>query len=413
MALMTSATSAAPTVRSASTSAARGRQKRKRRSYGKLILVLILLAGLCGAALMFGRDYLFPEDWAKDVAPAVDALQLSSGLEFADPVVVNALPEADYAVKIAGFMFGASLNSELTTSMPRWRALGLVAGEPSAASVSAAVSTWEPAFYDPADGQIYRSATATGPALDAALRSALAAALVDQLAPDASAPAVDATATVALAQLAVAHFRAELVAGPSQTTPDRAALASLPVPMAHRLIGVEDLGGPILESLDVVPDRAAAIAGFGVDVTSVLDVPWTAAPAPAMVEGDTQDGTAAARGSDFWYTVLAAYLPAETAADAANSIRADLYVPSVRGAQQCVYGTFTATTPETLSVLQVSAVAWAGLAPVAAGAQATTLADGVTVQLSACDPGTGPNPTRTPDVASALVARQIARLARV
>ena len=58
---------------------------------------------------MFGRDYLFPEDWAKDVAPAVDALQVSSGLEFADPVVVNVLPEADYAVKIAGFVFGPTL----------------------------------------------------------------------------------------------------------------------------------------------------------------------------------------------------------------------------------------------------------------------------------------------------------------
>ncbi len=291
MAMMTSATSAAaPTVRSASALTARGRKKAKRRGFGKLVLILLLLAGLCGGALMFGRDYLFPEDWAKDVAPAVDALQLSSGLEFTDPVVVNALPEADYAVKIAGVMFGPTLSAELTTSMPRWRALGLVEGEPSVASVNAAVSTWEPAFYDPADGQIYRSATATGPAFDAALRSALAAALVDQLAPDAPAPAVDATPTASLAQLAVTHFGAELVAGPSQTLPDRAALASLPVPMAHRLIGVEDLGGPILESLGVVPDRAAAIAGFGVDVTTVLDVPWTAAPVPAMLEGDTQDG---------------------------------------------------------------------------------------------------------------------------
>ena len=61
-----------------------------------------LLAGLVGGALMFGRDYLFPEDWSKDVVPAVDALQLSSGLEFADPVPVNTLPEAEYAVKVAG-----------------------------------------------------------------------------------------------------------------------------------------------------------------------------------------------------------------------------------------------------------------------------------------------------------------------
>ena len=93
--------------------AARGRKKRKRRRYGKLVLVLILLAGLVGAALMFGRDYLFPEDWAKDVAPAVDALQLSSGLEFTDPVVVNALPEAEYAAKVAGVMFGPAFGAEL------------------------------------------------------------------------------------------------------------------------------------------------------------------------------------------------------------------------------------------------------------------------------------------------------------
>jgi hypothetical protein len=181
--------------------------------------------------------------------------------------------------------------------------------------------------------------------------------------------------------------------------------------MAHRLIGAEDLGGPILESLGVVPDRAAAIAGFDVDVTGALDVPWTVAPVPAMLEGDTQDGEAAARGSDFWYTVLAAYLPAETAVVAADSIGADLYVPAVRGAQQCVYGTFSPTTPEMLGVLQAAAVSWVGLAPIQAGAQATTLADGVTVQISTCDPGTGPNTTRTPHLASALVDRQVARLA--
>ncbi len=88
MAMMTSATSARPR-RSGRHRRAKGRKKAKRRGFGKLVLVLMLLAGLCGGALMFGRDYLFPEDWAKDVAPAVDALQLSSGLEFTDPVVVN------------------------------------------------------------------------------------------------------------------------------------------------------------------------------------------------------------------------------------------------------------------------------------------------------------------------------------
>ena len=411
MALMKSATpvSAVPSVGSAS--AVRNRKKRKRRRTGKLILALLLLAGLVGAALMFGRDHLFPEDWAKEVAPAVDELQLSSGLEFPDPVVVNSLPEAEYAAKVVGIMFGAAFDAEWTTSVPRWRAIGLVDAEPTVASVNAAVSTWMPAFYDPADGQIYHSTTATGPAYEAAMREALATALVDQLDGESSAPAADATATASLAHLSLADLGAELVAGPATTFPDRSALAPLPVPMAHRLIGAEDLGGPILESLGVEFDQAAAIAGFDVDLTGVLDVPRTVSPAPEMLEGDTQDGEAAALGSDFWYTVFAAYLPPDTAVDAADSIGADLYVPAVRGAQQCVYGTFTATTPEVLGVLQVSAVAWASLAPTQAGAQATTLADGVTVQISTCDPGTGPNPARTPHVASALVDRQIARLA--
>ena len=91
--------------------------------------------------------------------------------------------------------------------------------------MNAAVSTWQPAFYDPADGQIYRSATATGPALDAAMRSALAAALVDQLTPDAPCSGRRRDPTASLAQLAVTHLGAELVAGPSQTTPDRARSA--------------------------------------------------------------------------------------------------------------------------------------------------------------------------------------------
>ena len=39
-------------------------------------------------------------NWSgRPTAPAVDALQLSSGLEFTDPVVVNSLPEAEYAAK--------------------------------------------------------------------------------------------------------------------------------------------------------------------------------------------------------------------------------------------------------------------------------------------------------------------------
>jgi hypothetical protein len=404
-----------------SSAAVKGRKKRKRNRFGKIVVVLVLLAGLVGGALMFGRDYLFPEDWNKDVVPAVEALQLRSGLEFADPVPVITLPETEYAAKVAGAMFGPGLGTEWLSSVPRWRALGLVDGEPTLESVNGVVSAWMPAFYDPADGHIYRTSSGTAStASTVALRDALAAALVHQLGGDSpapapvadpSAPAVVASATDSLARLAVDDFGAEVIAGSTTPDPDRSAFAPLPVPLAHRLIGVDDLGAPIVASLGGVADRAGAITGFDVDVTGVLDVPWTAAPVPALIAGDTQDGAAAARGSDFWYTVLAAYLPADTAADAADSIGADLYSPAIRGAQQCVYGTFTAASPDSLGVLQISLIAWAELAPTQAGASATTLADGVTVQLVTCDPGTGPDATRAPDVAAGLIARQLARLA--
>jgi hypothetical protein len=421
MATMVSSTALAQSAASGSSAAVKGRKKRKRNHFGKVVLVLILLAGIVAGALMYGRDYLFPEDWNKEVVPAVEALQLRSGLEFKDPVPVNTLSEAEYAAKVAGFIFGPSLGAEWQPSIPRWRALGLVDGDPTLESVNGVVSAWMPAFYDPADRQIYRSASGTDSAAATdAMQDALSAALIDQLAgastaptPDATAPAVAAAATDSLAHLAVDDFGAELVAGSTTPDPDRSAFAPLPVPLAHRLLGVDDLGAPIVASLGGDADRAAAVAGFGVDVTGVLDVPWTAAPVPALITGDTQDTAAddaSARGSDFWYAVLAAYLPADTAADAVNSIGADLFTPAIRGAQQCVYGTFTAATPEALPVLQISALAWAELAPTQAGASATTLADGVTVQLVTCDPGTGADATRTPDVAAALIARQVARL---
>jgi hypothetical protein len=418
MATMTSSTQVASSVRSAA--AVKGRKKNKRRRSGKVFVVLLLLAGLVGAALTYGRDYLFPEGWAKDVVPAVDALQLSSGLEFSDPVAVNTLPAADYSAKVTAFMFGTPIDSEWPTAIPRWRALGLVEDEPTAEAVGAAVSAWKPVFYDPSDRQIYRTAAATGATGVAAMREALAAALVDQLTPalaapvsDPSLPPVVVPPAVSLAGLAVADLGAELVAGPTSTEPDRAPLAALPVPLAHRLIGADDLGPAIVTSLEVVPDRDAAIAGFDMDLSTVLDVPAVAAPVPTLIEGDTLDGEAVARGSDFWYMVFAAYLPADAAADAANSIGADLFTPALRGAQQCVYGTFTAATAEVLGALQIAAVGWAALAPATAAANATTLADGVTVQLSTCDPGTGAVAIRTPDVASALVARQIVRLTAV
>ena len=122
-------------------------------------------------------------------------------------------------------------------------------------SVNAVVSAWMPAFYDPADGQIYRTASGTASASStAALRDALAAALVHQLAGVAPAPVADPNAPIAvvsptdsLAQLAVDDFGAELVAGSDGDRPGPLGIrpaprADGPSPDRHRRPRRSDLG---------------------------------------------------------------------------------------------------------------------------------------------------------------------------
>ena len=107
-------------------------------------------------------------------------------------------------------MIDPAFGATWTTSVPRWRALGLVDGEPTVDSVNAVASAWLPAHYDPVDGQIYRSATATGPALEAAMEDALVAALLAQQDTDAAAATDDTIApasVTATASLADARGR--------------------------------------------------------------------------------------------------------------------------------------------------------------------------------------------------------------
>ena len=80
-----------------------------------------------------------------------------------------------------------------------------------------------------------------------------------------------------------------------------------------------------------------------------------------------------------------------------------------RGGRECVYGTFTASSPEASGALQFVLSSWVAAATPESGAAATVLADG-THQLSVCDPGPSATiPPRTGPAAD-LVARQLSRL---
>ena len=196
MATMVSSTAQAHAPAAGSSAAVKGRKKRKRNHFGKVVLVLLLLAGLVGGALMFGRDYLFPEDWNKDVVPAVEALQQRSGLEFVDPVSVNTLPEAEYAAKVAELRLRpgslrrmAAVDPAVAGTRSRRRRSDRRVGERDRQRLDAGVlRPRRPA--DLPQRQQHRSSTV-------AMRDALAAALIDQLAGDPTAPTPDATAPTA------------------------------------------------------------------------------------------------------------------------------------------------------------------------------------------------------------------------
>jgi hypothetical protein len=407
--------------------AAMRKAQRKGRVLPKLLLVLVVFAGLVAGAYFFGRGYLFPNEWEKDLVPVVDELQATTRLEFDDPVVLRALPATEYGTLVVGSTFG----DDWAADAPRWRALGLAVGEPVPDDVATAVGGWWPSSYDVISGDALRVDTLRGDALTAAQSEALALALFDQkfgsraettevsaapgadaaAAPDATTDVAEESVALERARRAIVDHQAELTAGTSGTTPSRARLASLPAPMAYELLAIEELGAPLLRALGVTPAPGAPGRTFeSLDQLPVVVGPAPrAAGAPEIVAGDVVDGESAAIGADDWYLVFGAYLPADAAGAAADAIAADLWTPAVRGGRACVYGTFTAPTPEAGQILQFALASWVAGAPPEATAAAVVLPDG-TQQLSTCDPGVTTTVVPRTGVANELVARQIARL---
>ena len=50
--------------------------------FSRTMLALLLIGGLVAAALVFGRQYLFPTEWDQSLTPIVDDIQKEHGVEF-------------------------------------------------------------------------------------------------------------------------------------------------------------------------------------------------------------------------------------------------------------------------------------------------------------------------------------------
>ena len=377
------------------------RQQRKGKVFGRTVLALAVIGTLVGAALYFGRSYLFPAEWDPELVAVVEELEAARGAELERTVPLVARSADEYAATLAG-VIGDSWQDRL----PQWRALGLAGPDVTSDAVGAALAARLPAFYDAETDTIYRSVDADPATLTGELRLALRTAFAER----ADTGVVVETPALGLAGLSSPQRLAERavdshLAGRSGMV---VAGADLPVPIAYEVAAVDSLGESVLLSVGADP----ATVGFGTYPDAIYgtlgDQPALAPTAP-LQPGETAVAEAVALGVDDWSLVWATQLRAPTVEQLVGLVTADSYRPIQRGELVCAVGTFQTATEGAADAVLGALQNWSVLAP--AEAQSTATRTGPNqVQLVSCDPGTA---AVAPDLAivDQLVARQSGRLA--
>lgn len=411
------------------------KQQRRSRLIGKVFLALLVIGGMFGAALAFGRPYLFPTEWDPSLTRVVDQVELERGGAFDHTVGLVEQNDADFALTLARLAVG----DEWVAHVAEWRALGLAGGDPTLAVLADDVAVGRVAVYDPTTDRVYKAMSADEASSERDLRVALELAYDTQLGvvpvPTDAMPGTlagvsgsteiaDRAIDVYLAGLQSAMAPATAVTVPAPSTVPAATVsttlpgapvattpavvpAAMPVPIQYELLVVEQLAGQAVAAAALDPENP----GFDVQLGSVLDKALDDAPA-ATDAGPLQVGENSLRdpvalGVDDWSLVWAARLPTSTVDQLVGLVVADSYRPIDRAGVTCVSGVFQSASAEASAIVLSAMTAWVAAAPVESQAVASPLSE-TRVQLVTCDPG---NTVAAPvtDAAAQLLARQLAR----
>src|SRR5690606_3727734 len=338
----------------------RASRQRKGRVFGRTVLAVAVLGALVGAALYFGRSYLFPAEWDPELVSVVEELEAARGAELERTVPLVVQPADEYAATLAG-VIGDTWQDRL----PQWRALGLAGPDVTPEAVGAALAARLPAFYDAETDTIYRSSDADPATLTPELRLALGTAFAEQ----ADAGVVVETPALGFAGLSSPQRLAERsvdshLAGRSGVV---VAGAELPVPIAYEVAVVDSLGESILLSVGADP----AAVGFGTypdAIYGALSDEPALAPAVPLQTGETALADAVALGVDDWSLVWATQLREPTVEQLARLVTADSYRPIQRGDVVCAVGTFQTGTEAEADTVLGALQNWSVLAPTEAQA---------------------------------------------
>lgn len=362
----------------------------------KLVVVLIVLAALVAALLVYGRPYLFPHDWDATTEPYALAVEAARDAEFVEPIAIVSEPAAAVAGRAAAELRG-------DVDVATWRALGLATGSADEAMLATALEPSTPVHYSLADGQVYVADDASGAHIDAALTQAMAVAALDQdnaWSADQAGRSFDAAALT----LADVHRQAREIQ--QATTFDAAAPTFDPAPL--------DGLGAIDAYRALAPHVFAEFASASVadHERSVPTGELVVAPGPMLVDGDVRIGEPIAQDRSFWYLVFAGFLDAQSAYRASETVVESALTTADRGAVRCAYATFAGTGVDETPVLRGALEQWAAMAPIEMAASFSVLDDG-SMQLASCDPGAAfPTPIR-PTAARELLAWRVAELAAI
>ncbi len=363
-----------------------------------LFFTLLVLVGLIAGAIIFGRPYLFPDEWDEAARPYGEAVETARGAEFSEPVTVQRRAADVFATSMTAHVLGP-WESEL----PTWRSLGLISGAVDAPLLQELAEDWTAAYYAPATGEIIANDAAGPGLLDAAIAEAMAAAALDQETGWSSSiddalldsPALTRAVVTASSSAAAA---ATTFGAADHTIRDIAVSTFLPPVLEYRA------NAPLAFAEFSTNDPTQRSADFeALRVASELQL----SSAPEVVAGDTIVSTQQMTDRTYWYLVFASYTDAASAYAASNDlVQASLATADSAG-RHCTYATFSGTdvdgTTRVSNVLQQ----WATNAPVEMTASVSTLATG-TMQLRTCDPGVSFD-----NRARFGVSREIARLRSV
>jgi hypothetical protein len=371
-------------------------RRRKKRHPFRMLFKLVVLLGIVGAGLYFGKIYVLDKRWDAELKPFAEAVSTERELEWKHAVKMETLPADEYGAKLATGWLGIT-EIELDTTAAEWRAMGLAEGRIEAGLIGSAAMSSRPVYYDPVDEKIYELDGLPDELRELALDRALTMALLDQHYDWSSGLAeldpAERTAVRALfdgdalsTSMAIVDpgdaDSAELVDQMSEIVAEHAEDAVGAPRYAVDLVGAAGGTPKLFDAADGVTGRDELLRSEPRSDAAVLDAVRGLDDRPADLGGELTE----TRGLLYWYYVLAGRLTPTESWDAALAWDGDKVVVSETANGVCVEATIATIDEQGRLRLLDALQRWAAASPVEAG---TTVTEIGTEQLSvfSCDPG--------------------------